>query len=266
MRTILRSSIVALALAGGQASAAPFGSLVFDTPTANVLSNEAIDVWVTFTLNSASSPLVLTGNANDVVTNGTLMPEEIPAKWLTLDSSRLNTNYLCTGTFTNACAPAAYSFQFTLPPSPNSVVFLEVIDLQPGQSTSYKFGTFTPVGGNAPAGTYEFFGSGLALELTGTAQETDQDGNLLFYAAGDQILDPFGNPILNELGEPVLASGGEPVIKFVQKSFDLANTRGDVSGGVSFIRNVTAVPEPATYAMLLAGLGLVGWRMYRNRA
>lgn len=262
MRTILKSSIVALALAGGQASAVPFGSLVFDVPNANVLSNEVIDVRVTFTLDSASSPLVLTGNANDVLTNGTLNSSEIPTDWLTFDSSRLNTSYLCSGNFTNVCDPAAYSFQFELPPSSDSIIFLEVINLQPGQSTSYKFGTFTPVGGNAPAGRYEFFGSGLALELTGTAQKTDQDGNLLFYAAGDQLVDVFGNPVVNELGEPVLANEGDPVIKYVQQSFDLANT----SGGVSFVRNVTAVPEPATYAMLLAGLGLVGWRLYRTRA
>lgn len=262
MRTILKSSIVALALAGGQASAAPFGSLVFDTPNANVLSNEVIDVRVTFTLDSNSSPLVLTGNANDVLANGTLKSEEIPTDWLTFDSSRLNTNYLCSGTFTNGCDAAAYSFSFHLPPSPDSVVFLEIINLQPGQSTSYTFGTFTPVGGNAPAGRYEFFGSGLALELTGTAQKTDADGNLLFYAAGDQLRDAFGNPVFNELGDPVLANEGDPMIKFVQESFDLANT----SGGVSFVRNVTAVPEPETYALLLAGLGLVGWRRYRTRA
>jgi len=30
--------------------------------------------------------------------------------------------------------------------------------------------------------------------------------------------------------------------------------------------NVTAVPEPGEWAMLLAGLGLVGWRARRKRA
>jgi hypothetical protein len=29
---------------------------------------------------------------------------------------------------------------------------------------------------------------------------------------------------------------------------------------------VTAVPEPETYAMLLAGLGLLGWRVHNARS
>jgi hypothetical protein len=39
----------------------------------------------------------------------------------------------------------------------------------------------------------------------------------------------------------------------------------DGNGG-SFDVSVTAVPEPETYALLLAGLGLVGWKLRRTRA
>ncbi|MEQ1662086.1 MAG: PEP-CTERM sorting domain-containing protein [Thiobacillus sp.] len=261
MHAMLKSSFVALALAASQASAAPFGSLVFDTPNANVLSNQAIDVWVTFTLDSGSSPLVLTGDVNDLLTNGTLTSSEefsdIPTDWLTIDSGNLNTYYGCSGTFTNVCDPAAYSFDFNLSP-PDSINFLDVFNLQPGQSTSYKFGTFNPVGGNAPAGTYEFISSGLTLELNGTAQKTDGNGDLVFYAAGDQLLDIYGTPVFDGFGDPVLAVAGDPVITFIQTSFTLGDT---TNSGTTFIRNVTAVPEPETYAMLLAGLGLIGWRI-----
>jgi hypothetical protein len=33
-----------------------------------------------------------------------------------------------------------------------------------------------------------------------------------------------------------------------------------------FVRNVTPVPEPETYAMLLAGLGLIGAAVKRRKA
>lgn len=37
-------------------------------------------------------------------------------------------------------------------------------------------------------------------------------------------------------------------------------------GSEAFINNPTPVPEPEAYAMLLAGLGLVGWRLRRGHA
>ena len=55
------------------------------------------------------------------------------------------------------------------------------------------------------------------------------------------------------------------------KRFDLSFTYSYGDGKVealptAFIANtVSPIPEPETYAMLLAGLGLLGWRMHHVR-
>ena len=43
----------------------------------------------------------------------------------------------------------------------------------------------------------------------------------------------------------------------------IGGTNNATAGG-AFDLTVSAVPEPETYAMLLAGLGLIGWRL-KNR-
>lgn len=242
----------------GQAQAVPYGALTFDTPYAVAGPTDSIDVWVTFTLDGSSADLVL--DRGGEFGNGTLEYADLPSDWLSYDRSYLNTYFACSGSFTQGCDPAAYAFTFNVG-GLDSMVFLDTYTLQAGQSVSYKFGTFTPVGGAAAAGTYTFLDTGLTLNLVGTAQKTDENGNPVFYAAGDHLLDVYGNPIFDVNGDPVFANEGDSVIVEMEHSITLANT---LAGGVPFERVVTVVPEADTWAMLLAGLGLVGF-MARRR-
>ena len=262
---IRSAAMVSLAmLASGQASAAPFGTLTFNTPFAVVSPTDSIDVWVTFTLDAASPNLLLENGGED--TNGTLDPSDIPSHWLSYTRSYLNTYYGHSGdTFSTFSNPAhAYDFDFHTV-QPDSLNFIDVYNLAAGASVSYKFGTFNPVGGVAPAGTYQFFDTGLTLNLEGTeeGQLTDFNGDPVFYAAGDYLLDLNGDTVLDENGDPVMAIEGDPVLAAIRAEFSItmANTG---AAGVYFVREVTAVPEPETYAMLLAGLGLVGFAARRR--
>ncbi|HEX8614636.1 MAG TPA: FxDxF family PEP-CTERM protein [Telluria sp.] len=71
-----------------------------------------------------------------------------------------------------------------------------------------------------------------------------------------------------------LRTPGQPVVLTTQGASVGASWRpsaGDggytyMSGKIDTLVNVTAVPEPSTYAMLLAGLALVGARARRSRA
>lgn len=247
-----------LALGAAPAQAAPQGTLTFDTPYAVVGPADSIDVWVTFALNSDSADLVL--DYGGEFANGTLDIADLPSDWLSYDRSYLNTYFVCSGSFTQDCDPAAYAFTFNVG-GPDSMVFVDNYALSAGQSVSYKFGTFAPVGGAAPAGTYTFLDTGLTLNLVGTAQKTDGNGDLVFYAAGDPLLDVYGNPLFDGNGDPVLANEGDAVIVEVEHSITLAYTQ---ASGVAFERTVAVVPEADTWAMLLVGLGLVGF-MARRR-
>ena len=244
-------------LAAGQASAAPYGTLTFDTPYAVVSPTDSIDVWVTFTLDANSVDLLLDNGGE--VASGTLDSSEIPSDWLSYSHSYLNTYYGHTGdTFSTFSNPAhAYNFNFNSS-QPDSLNFLDTYSLLAGQSVSYKFGTFSPVGGVAPAGTYQFLSTGLTLNLVGTAQKTDENGDLVFYAAGDPLLNLYGGFEYDFNGDQIFASGGEPVIVQVETDFTMASTNA------AFVR-VVPVPEPETWAMLLAGLGLVGFAVRRRR-
>lgn len=74
-------------LAAGQVSAAPFGTLTFDTPYEVVSPTDSIDVWVTFTLDASSVNLLLEDGGEDI--NGTLDSSDIPSDWLSYSRSYL---------------------------------------------------------------------------------------------------------------------------------------------------------------------------------
>jgi hypothetical protein len=95
----------------------------------------------------------------------------------------------------------------------------------PGSSTDILFATFVPKGGSAPEGIYTFYDLGFSLLAEGSDSNGEKITRSLSY------LQQFG----------------------VQ-----------ASGGVPFVRKIGPVPEPATWALMLAGFGAVGYSMRRR--
>ncbi len=229
----------ALGLAGLTASlsalaALPTVDMSFTQAAGVVGATDVIEVWVTLTVQPNSSPLIF--DAALGVPFG-LNPADLPVQGQNNDGVlsdfasynflQTNTYYGCSGTFTNSCGPGAYAFDFhtnNLPGQP-SFNFLPALNLAPGASMSYLFGTFTPVGTVAD-GTYTFYRTGATLLFTGL-DATDQ--NIFSYYT---------------LGETCPA--GE-------------------EAACAFTRTVVGVPEPQTYALLMAGLLGLAWVARRRR-
>lgn len=106
-----------------------------------------------------------------------------------------------------------------------SFIGAQNLDLQPGSSTNFLLGNFVPVGGNAPAGTYSFYNTIFELEYY------DQSTSNFFFS-----------PLAD-----TCASGAEAC----------AFTRTVLS--------VSAVPEPATWAMMILGFAGVGFMAYLRK-
>lgn len=200
-------------------------TLTFDTPSANVLPNEVIPIYLTLTLDADSLPLIT--DAAGMLGSASFLASELPGGFQ-VDFSGIGQSSSCTSSFTSNCASsgAPYTFSF-IKVSQSPLPFLPNLNLQAGESTSFLFGELTPNGSVAP-GTYSQASFGLFLEFT------------------DITSAPASPPW--------------------STSIFLTNTCDDVAGSCSFQRTViAAVPEPETYAMLLAGLGLMGW-VVRRRA
>jgi hypothetical protein len=226
---MLSMSVVGIAYA-----AAPVASLTFKDATGTVGPNDSIDIWVTLSLDATSDPLTFSNSpftfvpADFLPTDGALNSNGDPAVFASYTHVQTNTSFWCSGTFTNVCDPSAYKFDFhtdNSDPAKPSFNWLATFDIQPGETRNYLFGTFIPNGGPVAAGTYTFYGAEFNLEFQG--------------------LD---------------ANGAD-----MSASVSLANTCSSQDPSCAFTRTVVAVPEPETWAMLLAGLGLVGFAARKRR-
>ncbi len=232
-KLIFTSVLLVSSLLSSGANAAYVASLSFIQPTGTVGPTEAIPVRVRLTLDDASDPLSTDGNGKITSPFQSLLDAQgILASQIT--NTYVNTYYLCSGNFTNVCSPDAYSFNFAFnsnTPDPTSLVFPTNLNVLPGSFFDYDFGTFVPNGGPAALGNYKFFGSGATLNFN--YDTVDDDGN--------------------------------PVNRLY--TYTLAQTCSDGDPDCSFSRTVTAaVPEPATWLMMIFGFGLVGGAMrYRQR-
>ncbi len=232
----VRHALALTGLAAGLSAhaALPTVDLSFTQASGVVGSTDVIDVWVTLTVQPNSSPLVFdAASGNPFGFN----PADLPVQgqnnagdlsdFASIDFVQTNTFYGCSGTFTNTCDPGAYTFTFHTSNDPGqpSFNFLPTLNLAPGASMTYLFGTFTPVGTVAD-GTYTFYRTGATLLFTGL----DATGQNIFHYV--------------DMGESCPA--GE-------------------EAGCAFTRTVVGVPEPQTYALLMAGLLGVGWITRRRR-
>ena len=75
----------------------------------------------------------------------------------------------------------------------------------------------------------------------------------------------------NEEGDPVIGVFTAPVLDNVAGNYTLtvqgrpAALNSGFTGQLVFRAATSAVPEPGTWAMMLLGMGAVGWALRRNR-
>ena len=218
--------------------AAPIGTLTFTVPNGTVSPTDSIPVMLTLSLSPLSDALVT--DSTGQITSG-LTTADIQANLfngLGVDESgatfantvsRVNISFGCSGSFTTSCGQGPpYDFTFA-----HAMVNPANLNLAPGSTTNYLFGTFAPTGGTAPPGTYHFFYSAIYI----------------------QVLDPnnFRVP-----GNP--SSGFLPIA-----DVPIADTQ---SSGSVFTRVVpaTTTPEPASFAFMLGGLGVTIGLIRRRKA
>lgn len=258
----MRKSINTIALAVGtlfaaaQAHALPNATLTFAQPNGTVNSNQAIEVWVDMTIDANGPALVF--NPNDPTNNYGLAASDMNLLGSYPDGSGNYRNgtitaitnvslgmwFGCSSSFSTGCTDGgAYNFTFAdtynSTKSFNSLLAADgSLNLAAGSTTHFLFGTFAPNAGNAPAGNYSFYRATLGVSVSGTG-------------------------IDSETGAPALDSNGAPYSLFaVNFPYQTCN---DYDATCAFTRTVLAVPEPETYAMFLAGLGLLTGVARRRR-
>lgn len=222
----VRGSLLALAmtLVAQSAMALPIASLVFRDPTGIVGPNDPIAVWLTLTLDPQSSPLTTDGTG--VVTSGYSPGDLTSVVPGTETNSSVNNSFQCGGTFTSACTTGPpYNFGFAFPPQ--GFPFSQNLNLQPGNSYDFLFGTFTPSAGPVAPGTYTFYNASFFIGVSG--------------------LDANGDPT-------------QDTLVFAQT----CPTQDAACAFTRTVRDVAApVPEPGTWALF--GLTGLGWAIVRRR-
>ncbi len=222
------AGVLLLSLAQG-ASADIIGTVTFTNPVVSVTSTDSIPVYLTLTLDPNSDPLITDGSAsvtsltssqinNDLFAvdpafdmNGN--PASVDTSADLLDTNT-NTALGCSGTFFQGCGGAGnggpYDFNFYF--GPGGFIAEPGLNLLPGSSTQILFGTFTPEGGNAPAGTYNLPYASLFIQVF-----------------DESLFDQNGNPLDLHIADIPL---------------------GDTSASAGFTAIVTApAPEPSFYGI-----------------
>lgn len=168
-------------------------------------------------------------------------------------------------------AQAAYAFDGSILPSPASVSY----SFNSGSSAatlSFDLIGYLSLDGNHDGGFEDFF----TLKVNGTDVFA---GSFSLGGQGDNIYVSTGSTsyVSNYVGGtfsfaggsltvtlPVALNVGSNTLTF-QYDSAIAQGTGDEGWGVKNI-TVTAVPEPETYALMLAGLGLLGFSARRKFA
>lgn len=230
MKLATYAAALALAVAT-PAFAAVNATLSFIQPTGVALSNQPIDVYLRLALAADSDALTTDGSGYP--TSGFDAGAYMGPIDLNDPNTRVvfNEFFECSGSFTSVCTsgpPYDFNFNFAQPNFIGPVNF----DLQPGQSFDWLFGTFTPTGGNAPAGLYSFFNAGAIVQIYNPGADPNDGGDDQY----DSVL--------------------------------LASTCPGQNPSCAFTREVLpalAVPEPAAWTLMIAGFGLIGAALRRRR-
>jgi hypothetical protein len=180
-------------------------------------------------------------------------------------------------------APSAHAVEyvgarFAAPATGNAVVSYGSGD---AQSFDIDFGTMTRVtlafvtfrDEAAPSMSFSalinnFTGynfEGLTVRLTGGAVFQSPSGSVIptFGTLAGTVVTPTQVAMSFSPGEPYALSFGNPLGEVGASNWMIDFSA--VESGATFGLSVTAVPEPGTYAMLLAGLGLIGTMVRRRQ-
>lgn len=184
LNTARRGAIAAATfVACSVAQAEPFDltllSLSFTEPTGTALSTDTIDVYLSLKLSAdAGETFTFDSTAGAPYALGELLPTQSVSyddegvatytDFAQYSYANLGTWFGCSGNFTDEQCPSGtttYNFEWGSLP--------ETLTLNPGETFTYRFGTFTPKNGFAPAGSYTFNFASLAVFVYGL----DIDGN-----------------------------------------------------------------------------------------
>lgn len=165
--------------------------------------------------------------------NGTsgFLPGEL-SEFAVIDTIAPTASATCAGTFwpqapLSSCYDAAAPWRFNFNTDfATSWERLNGMTLAAGESADFLIGRFSPQNGTVAPGLYSARNFSLELYVTGTE------------------------------------ASGAPL----QRWFTLADSCAAVDERCAFTRTVTAVPEPATAALLPLGLGLLAWHRRRRCA
>ncbi len=219
-----------LAMSGAPAQAVVNATLSFVTPTGIVGPTDAVQIYARLTLAGDSDAL-----ATD--SSGRIISGIDDADWTVagIDPAQISYTFLnvflqCGGNFLTACTGGpAYEFDVPI------AYYLRDFSLQAGQSFEFLYGTFTPTGGVAAPGDYSWYNMGIY------AGALDENGNA-FQTAG---------PDPREI------------------TINVAQSCPGQESSCAFTRTVVetaAVPEPASWALMIGGFALAGAAMRRRRA
>lgn len=214
--------------AASQASAAVIATLTFDEPSAVVANNVSIPVWVTLTLDAASDPLTSDASANVTSPDpSTLFPGHPD-----ITQINFNNSFECSGTFVTGCNLPTDDYNFHFNFNAPSFVAPSNLDLEPGTSTHFLFGTFDPQNGATHAGTYTFY-------------------NAIFEFEGS---DPPGFADIQFKTIAETCPNQDNSCAFTRTVFEAVPPG---TGG--------AIPEPAAWALMIVGFGGAGAQLRLRR-
>lgn len=234
---VFASTLVATGAAWAQVPISSMQMTFIEPTAAPVQPTDLIPVWIRFKNNDPSNSFVINSDLplfgldpQWVPTVGTGVDpdtnQNFSADFATYDNIGLVRGYGCSGSFTVVCDPGAYQFDFAFDDA-----LANPVSIAPGASLDYLLGTFFPVGGAAPAGTYEFYRAAMFLDVSGK----------------------------DDLGRSIFAF----TIPIQTCNFDTAAQCADA--GVEFFTR-TVVPEPGTWGLMALGMGAMGLWVRRRRA